>query len=71
MTNFVAVKALAGFNYVRPDQVIAVAASDPTRCSIYLTGGATIPSSEPAKDVMAKLEAASKGAALEPQQESK
>ena len=71
MTNFVAVKALAGFNYVRPDQVVAIAASDPTRCSIYLTGGVTIPSTEPAKDVMAKLEAASKGAALEPQQESK
>ena len=71
MTNFVAVKALAGFNYVRPDQVVAIAASDPTKCSIYMTGGVTIPCSEPAKDVIAKLEAASKGAALEPQQESK
>ena len=71
MINFLAVKALAGFNYVRPDQVVAIAASDPTRCSIYLTGGVTIPSTEPAKDVMAKLEAASKDAARQPHEELK
>ncbi|MGD0643188.1 MAG: hypothetical protein ABSC22_20810 [Roseiarcus sp.] len=69
MTEFVAVKALAGFNYVRPDQVVGIAASDPTKCTIYLTGGVTIPSSEPAKDVMAKLEAASLDQAREPQKE--
>ena len=71
MINFVVVKALAGFNYVRPDQVVAIAASEPTKCSIYLIGGVTIPCSEPAKDVIARLEAASTNRAAEPQEESK
>ena len=52
-----AVKALAGFNYIRPDAVVAVGATDPTRCTIYIAGGVSIPASEPAKDVIAKLEA--------------
>ena len=59
MINLVALKALAGFNYVRVDQVIAISATDPLKCNVYLTGGVTIPCSEPAKDVIAKLEAAS------------
>ncbi len=71
MSNFLAVKALAGFNYVRPDQVIAIAASEPTKCSIYLAGGVTIPCSEPAKDVIAKLAAATEDRASEPQEEPK
>jgi hypothetical protein len=54
----VPIKALAGFNYVRPDAVIAVGATDPTKSTIYMQGGATIPAAEPAKDVIAKLEAA-------------
>jgi hypothetical protein len=54
----VAVKALAGFNYVRADQVMAISATEPTRCTIYIAGGVAIPASEPAKDVIAKLEAA-------------
>ena len=62
MIQLVPVKALAGFNYVRPDQVIAISATDPTRCNVYMTGGVTIPCSEPAKDVIAKLEAATKTA---------
>ena len=33
--NFVAVKALAGFNYVRADQVIAIGATEPTKCKVY------------------------------------
>ena len=60
MIQLVPLKALAGFNYVRPDQVIAISATDPTRCNVYMTGGVTIPCSEPAKDVIAKLEAATK-----------
>ena len=54
----VAIKALAGFNYVRPEAVIAVGATDPTKCTIYMQGGVAIPASEPAKDVIAKFEAA-------------
>ena len=58
MLDLVPLKALAGFNYVRVDQVIAIGATDPTRCNVYMAGGITIPCSEPAKDVIAKLEAA-------------
>ncbi len=54
----VAIKALAGFNYVRPDAVIAIGATDSAKCTIYMTGGVAIPSHEPAKDVIAKLQAA-------------
>jgi hypothetical protein len=54
----VAIKALAGFNYVRADAVVAISATDPLKCTVYIAGGVSIPASEPAKDVMAKLEAA-------------
>lgn len=54
----VPIKALAGFNYVRPDAVIAIGATDPTKCTVYMAGGVAIPAHEPAKDVIAKLEAA-------------
>jgi hypothetical protein len=58
----VAIKALAGFNYIRPDAVIAIGATEPNKCTIYFSGGVAIPASEPAKDVIAKLEAAEAGA---------
>ncbi len=67
MINLVAIKALAGFNYVRVDQVMAIGATDPTKCNVYMMGGISIPCSEPAKDVIAKLEAASR----EPQDKDK
>ncbi len=54
----VAIKALAGFNYVRPDAVIAIGATDQARSTIYMQGGVSIPANEPAKDVIAKLQAA-------------
>jgi hypothetical protein len=59
MIQLVALKALAGFNYVRVDEVIAISATDPTKCTVIMAGGVTVPCSEPAKDVIAKLEAAS------------
>jgi len=59
----VPIKALAGFNYVRPDAIIAIGATDPAKCTIYMQGGVAIPASEPAKDVIAKLEAAEAPAA--------
>jgi hypothetical protein len=58
MLKLVPIKALAGFNYVRPDQVMAVGATDPARSTIYMAGGVAIPANEPAKDVIAKLQAA-------------
>ena len=58
MLQLIPVKALAGFNYIRPDMVIAIGATDPTKCNVYMMGGISIPCSEPAKDVIAKLTSA-------------
>jgi hypothetical protein len=58
MTSFIAVKALGGFNYVRASQVMAVATAEQIKCNIYMVGGVTVPCSEPAKDVVARLDAA-------------
>ena len=58
MSAFVPVKALAGSNFVRADQVVAVAATETSKCNIYLIGGVTVPCNEPAKDVIARIEAA-------------
>jgi hypothetical protein len=60
MTKLVPLKALAGFNYVRPDQVIAISATEPTKCIVIMTGGVTVPCAEPVAEVIAKLEAAGK-----------
>jgi len=58
MLKLVPLKALAGFNYVRVDAVVAIGATDPAKCTVYIAGGVAIPANEPAKDVIAKLEAA-------------
>jgi len=58
MIKFVALKALAGVNYVRADQVVAIAAIETSKCNVYLAGGVVIPCAEPAKEVIARLEAA-------------
>lgn len=60
MINLVAVKALAGFNYVRVDQVIAISAQDPTKCTIVMAGGYNVACAEPAKDVLEKFAAAAR-----------
>ena len=56
MLNLVAIKALAGFNYVRADQVIAIRSTDPSKCDVFLVGGVIIPCSEPAAAAIAKLQ---------------
>jgi len=58
MTEFIIVRSLGGQNFIRPDHVLAIAASEPTKCQIYMTGGVTVPCAEPAKDVMEKVKAA-------------
>ena len=58
MTGFVAVKSLGGYNYVRPDLVMAVAGSEGARSNIYMAGGITVPCAETVKKVVARLEAA-------------
>ena len=59
--SFVAIKSLAGMNYVRSTDIIAVSVSDPTRCNVYITGGAMLPCTEPATSVLAKIDAAQAG----------
>jgi len=71
MLNLVAIKALAGYNYIRVDQVIAIREGDTGKCTVFLTGGVTIPCHESAKDVIAKFAAASQPLPpAPPQQES-
>jgi len=57
MIPFVVVKTVKGFAYVRPEHVVAINATDPADCTILLTDGVTIAASEPAEDVVARLEA--------------
>jgi hypothetical protein len=52
---FVAVKALAGSNYVRPDQVIAVTSTEQNKCLIVMAGGVSVPCYESAADALAKI----------------
>ena len=56
---FIEVKALGGINYLRADMVVAVSQNDPAKCNVLMQGAAnTIPCSEPAKDVVARIEQA-------------
>jgi hypothetical protein len=57
MIPFVIIKTKAGFAYVRPEHVVAINAADPDDCMILMTDGVTIAASEPAEDVVARLEA--------------
>jgi hypothetical protein len=58
---FIQIKALAGHNYVRADQVIAVYATEPGKCTLAMAGGVTVPCSEPVKDIVERIEAAARG----------
>ena len=57
MIPFVVVKTKSGFAYVRPEHVVAINASDEADCMILMTDGVTIAATEPAEDVVARLEA--------------
>ena len=57
MIPFVIVKTKAGFAYIRPEHVVAINAADPDDCMILMTDGVTIAASEPAEDIVARLEA--------------
>ena len=64
MLNLIAIKALAGYNYVRADQVVAIRSTDPSKCDVFLMGGVVIPCSETAAEAIAKLEAGLKSQAV-------
>ena len=59
MIPFVIVKTKSGFAYVRPEHVVAINAADEADCIILMTDGVTIAATEPAEDVVARLEAES------------
>ena len=56
MIPFIIVKTVKGFAYIRPERVVAINASDADDCLILMTDGVTIAGSEPAEDVVARLE---------------
>ena len=56
MIPFIIVKTVKGFAYIRPERVIAINASDDADCLILMTDGVTIAATEPAEDVVARLE---------------
>jgi hypothetical protein len=57
MIPFIVVKTKSGFAYLRPERVVAINASDSADCLILMTDGVTIAATEPAEDVVARLEA--------------
>ena len=56
MIPFIIIKTVKGFAYIRPERVVAINASDAADCTILMTDGVTIAASEPAEDVLARLE---------------
>ena len=56
MIPFIIVKTAKGFAYIRPERVVAINSSDADDCLILMTDGVTIAASEPAEDVVARLE---------------
>ncbi len=58
---FIEVKSLAGVNYIRAADVIAVQFSDPKKCSVMMAGGISIACTEAASDIAARIEAAVAG----------
>jgi hypothetical protein len=60
MIPFIIVKTANGFAYVRPERVVAISATDAGDCSVLLTDGVTIAASEPAEDIVARMEAESR-----------
>lgn len=58
MSRFIELRTMAGASYVRAQDVLAVQFVDHNKSMLMLTGGSTLSCSEPAKDVVARLDAA-------------
>jgi hypothetical protein len=56
MIRFVVVRTKSGFAYLRPEHVVAINATDSEACLILMTDGVTIAATEPAEDIVARLE---------------
>lgn len=62
---FIEVKSLAGISYIRASDVLAVQYNDPQRSTVVLTGGITVPCTEAAKDLVARIETSAANMAAE------
>lgn len=62
---FIQVKSLAGINYIRASEVIAVSFLDREKCSVVMSGGISLPCTEPASVVSSRIEAAMLGSDVE------
>ncbi len=58
---FIEVKSMAGVNYIRASEVLAVQYSDPNRCSVVMVGGISLACMESASSVAGKITAAMSG----------
>jgi hypothetical protein len=67
---YIEVKTLAGLSFVRGADILAVQYNDPQRCTVVMAGGVTLPCTEAAKEVVARIEAAVAKSASEPQTRS-
>lgn len=55
---FIQVKSLAGTNYIRASDVIAVSFTDKEKCNVIMAGGISLPCAEAASVVSARVETA-------------
>jgi len=55
---FIEVQSLAGINYVRAGDVIAVQYVDPRKSTVVMGTGTLVQCNEPAKDIAERVEAA-------------
>jgi hypothetical protein len=53
---YIQVKAMAGVNYVRAHDILAVQYTDRDKCTLMLTGGVLMPCYEAAAVVVARIE---------------
>lgn len=58
---FIQIKSLAGVNFIRAADVISVAFTDTTRCNVIMAGGVSLPCTEAASAVAARIEEAVSG----------
>jgi hypothetical protein len=63
---FIEVKSLAGVNFIRASDIMAVQFSDREKCNVILPGGITLPCVEAASAVAERVTAALQGKPIEP-----
>ncbi len=62
---FIEVKSMAGVNYIRASEVLAVQYADRERCNVVMVGGISMACMEPAAQVAEKITSALTGAAAQ------